>query len=79
MCSLQCLARGENVVERVVIIEGAERNVGQGGEVCVVPSTVEGDGRVALSSIQLVSTAGRGGGCTDHVMLCVQKDYGYIP
>ena len=40
MCSLENLTRCDNVTERVVIIEGAERNVGQCCEVCVVPATV---------------------------------------
>ena len=56
--SLQSLARGDDVVERVVIIGGAQGNVGQGGEVRVVPATVEGDVCVAIRRIQLVSTAG---------------------
>ena len=57
MCSLESLSGGQDVGERVVIIGGAEGGVGQGGEVSVVPATVQGDGRVALSRIQLVATA----------------------
>ena len=55
--ALQCLARGQYVAERVVVIGGPQGNVGQCSEVSVVPATVERYGGVALRRIQLMATA----------------------
>ena len=52
--SLQHLAAGQYVTEWVVVVRWADRHVGQGGEVSVIPSIVQGDGGVAFSGTQLV-------------------------
>ena len=41
VCSVESLTRGQYVTERVIIVGRAEGDVGQGGEVSVVPASVE--------------------------------------
>ena len=53
---IDSLSTGNDVAERTTVCDRAEGQVSQASELSVVPSFVEGDGRVLFTGVHLILT-----------------------